>query len=138
MSSDDAQGDKVAAPRKAQRPNRRLLVVWLTVIVLGTGGGWVIGHNESQFRSSQRNLGHHLQVTQTQLAEAERKLTAEARQSNANCHLIDKSNAGFDFELNQLIKNAEHSTGLTPKQKVQALAAYAKLRLPIVPCAPAP
>lgn len=135
MSSDYAQGGRMPAQHSAPHSNRkRTFVVWATVIVLFAIGGGLYQHNEEHFRDTQRDQGRHLASTQRQLAVAERQLAAALARVEANCRLIDKSNATFDFELNQLIRNASHSTGLTTKQKEQALAAYAKLRLPIVPC----
>lgn len=69
-----------------------------------------------------------------QSASAHRSDVRFEREYVAICKSTNAANAKFNGVLDQLSKNAQNTTGITPAQKIQAIQTYASLHLPIIAC----
>lgn len=105
---------------KIRHNDKRLLILFVFVIVALTIMGVGLTRANSTVRNTQRNQHNSEQKFEQQII--------------ANCQIVRAGNLKVNHIIEQLTVNAKNTKGLTPEQKMRAQEAYASLRLPVTIC----
>lgn len=109
---------------RTRSTDRRLLIIFLFVVVGLSVAYGLAQHSQDQFQGAQRSLNHQQAVFE--------------RQVDINCNNSKAGHIRFNAVLEQLAANARASTALPAKEKAAALKTYAELHEPIPVCPPLP